>query len=313
MPSPTFARKPWKAPVSADDRNAAAVRQIRAVTYLGAAANVMLAAVKLAIGLAVASLALVADGLHSLSDLSTDGAVLLGSYLGARKPDRTHPYGHGRLETFAAATVALVLVGVGGAMVYYATVAIAKGQTGVAHWGVLVGALLSIVTKEAVYRVTRRAAVESHSSVLYANAWHHRSDALSSVAVLIGYVLLRLGYEYGDHLAAVAVGLMVIFVGVRVIGDVLRELTEGAVDAETVRHIKEVIDADSAIRHWHRLRTRTVGREVFLDVHILVDPKLNVADAHDISERLEQSLDEQISRPVNITVHIEPDLPSLRR
>jgi cation diffusion facilitator family transporter len=283
------------------------------VTYLGMGVNVLLAVVKVAVGLMVSSLSLVADGIHSLSDLVTDGAVLLGSYLAARKPDRTHPYGHGRLETFSAVAVALILIGVGGAMVYYATVAIARGQTTVAHWGILVGALLSIITKEALYRVTRRVAVKLHSSALYANAWHHRSDALSSVAVLIGYVLLRFGYDYGDQLAAFAVGLMVVFVGVKVIGDALRELTEGAVDAETVGHIRAVIDANSAIRQWHRLRTRTVGREVFLDVHILVDPGLNVAEAHEISERLEHALDEQISRPVNIIVHIEPDLPSFRR
>lgn len=299
--------------MGANDKHNEASRRIRSVTYLGMVVNVLLAAVKVVVGLLVASLSLVADGIHSLSDLVTDGAVLLGSYLAARKPDRTHPYGHGRLETFSAVAIALLLIGVGGAMVYYATVAITKSQTAVAHWGMLVGALLSIVTKEALYRVTRRVAVESHSSALYANAWHHRSDALSSVAVLIGYVLLRFGYGYGDQLAAVAVGLMVVFVGVKVIGDALRELTEGAVDTETVRHIRDVIDANSAIRQWHRLRTRTVGREVFLDVHILVDPGLNVAEAHEITERLEHALDEQISRPVNITVHIEPDLPSFRR
>jgi divalent metal cation (Fe/Co/Zn/Cd) transporter len=106
---------------------------------------------------------------------------------------------------------------------------------------------------------------------------------------------------------------MVIFVGVKVIADSLMELTEGAVDPQTMDHIKSVISANPAVRQWHRLRTRTVGREVFLDVHILVDPQLNIAAAHEISENLEQALDEQISRPVNITVHIEPDLPSFRK
>jgi len=107
--------------------------------------------------------------------------------------------------------------------------------------------------------------------------------------------------------------LMIVLVGVKVIGDALRELTEGAVDPKTVAHIKEVISADEEIRQWHRLRTRTVGREVFLDVHILVDPTLDVAAAHEISERLERTLDAEISRPVNIIVHIEPDLPIFRK
>jgi len=102
-------------------------------------------------------------------------------------------------------------------------------------------------------------------------------------------------------------------VGVKVSGEAIRELTEGAIDGETVKQIEQIIDSDSQVHHWHKLRTRTVGREVFLDVHILVDPELNVAAAHDISETLEKSIDEQIARPVNITIHIEPDIPSLRK
>ena len=283
------------------------------MTYLGIVVNVVLSVIKLLIGLSVSSLALVADGVNSLSDLVTDVAVLLGSHLGAKEPDQSHPYGHGRLETFSAVLIAFILIVVGGAMIYQATTSIARKETTIPHVAILGVALLSILGKEALYQVTKRVAVKSHSTALYANAWHHRSDALSSVAVAIGYVLLRLGFDHGDQVAAMAVGLMIVFVGVKVIGDSLRELTEGAVDPQTTQLIKEIISADDAIRQWHRLRTRTVGREVFLDVHILVDPALNVAAAHEVSVRLEKTLDEQISRPVNITVHIEPDLPSFRK
>jgi len=299
--------------VASSSKNEMAAGQIRAVTYLGMGVNIGLSALKVVIGLSVSSLSLVADGIHSLSDLVTDVAVLLGSHLAARKPDRTHPYGHGRMETFSALIVALILIAVGSAMIYYATMSIARNESTVPHWGILGVALISIVGKEGLYLVTKRVAVKSHSPALYANAWHHRSDALSSVAVLVGYVLLRFGFDHGDQVAALAVGLMIILVGVKVIGDSLRELTEGAVDPKTVAHIKEVINADEGIRQWHRLRTRTVGREVFLDVHILVDPALKVAAAHEISERLERTLDEEIARPVNITVHIEPDLPLFRK
>jgi cation diffusion facilitator family transporter len=283
------------------------------VTYVGIVVNVALSIIKLIIGLATSSLALVADGVHSLSDLVTDVAVLLGSHLGARGPDQSHPYGHGRLETFSALLIACVLIVVGGAMMYYATISIARNEVDTPHWGVLVAAVVSILAKEGLYRITRRAAVKSHSTALYANAWHHRSDALSSVAVVIGYTTLYFSFHHGDQIAAIAVGLMIVYVGVKVIADSLRELTEGAVDPQTVQHVKDIIGADPAIRQWHRLRTRTVGREVFLDVHILVDPELNVAAAHEISERLERTLDEEISRPVNITVHIEPDLPAFRK
>jgi len=296
-----------------DSKRDSAVRQIRSVTYLGAVVNALLALIKMAIGLAVGSLAMLADGIHSLSDLATDAAVLVGSHLGAREPDRSHPYGHGRIETFSAVAVALMLMVVGGAMIYRATISIAKNEVASPHWEVLAGSLLSIVAKEWLYRITKKVAVRLHSAAAYANAWHHRSDAFSSVAVLIGFVVMEFGFDHGDQLAAIAVGLMVIFVAVKIVADSLMELTEGAVDPETTEHIKHVIDGNPAIRQWHRLRTRTVGREVFLDVHILVDPELNVAAAHEISEHLEKALDEEISRPVNITVHIEPDLPSFRK
>ena len=294
-------------------KNETTARRIWTVTYYGMVVNIVLCVVKVAVGSGIASLSLVADGIHSLSDLATDVAVLLGSHFGARKPDQSHPYGHGRIETFTALLVAAVLMAVGGAMIYRAMLSVAETKSIVPHWGMLGVALLSILAKEAMYRVTRRVAVASHSTVLYANAWHHRSDALSSVAVVVGYVLLRFGYHYGDQVAAIAVGLMVILVGVKIVDDSVRELTEGAVDPQTVSDIKAVIDADEGVHDWHRLRSRTVGREVFLDVHILVDPSLNVADAHAISERLERALDEEIARPVNLTVHIEPDLPQFRK
>lgn len=294
-------------------KNETATRQIRSVTYCGMVVNVALCVVKVAVGLAISSLSLIADGVHSLSDLVTDVAVLLGSHLGAKKPDTTHPYGHGRIETFSALLVAAILMVVGGAMIYRATVSIADNEATAAHWGILAAALVSIAAKEVLYRATRKVAVRSHSTALYANAWHHRSDALSSVAVLIGYILLKFGYDHGDQVAAITVGLMVILVGVKIIGDAARELTEGAVDPKTVSDIRAVIEADKAVRGWHRLRSRTVGREVFLDVHILVDPHLDVAEAHEITERLDRVLDKEIARPVNLTVHIEPDLPRFRK
>ena len=295
------------------DKQKIAGKQIRSITYLGIVVNIVLAVVKIAIGIFAASLALVADGIHSLSDLATDAVVLLGLRLGSKEPDEEHPYGHGRAETFSAGVIALVLMLVGGVMIYYASISIARDEVAVFHYYVLIAALASIISKEWLYRITRKIAVKSHSPSLYANAWHHRSDALSSVAVLVGYVSIKFGLDHGDQIAANAVGLMVILVGVHIIGDCLRELTEGAVDKDTIEQIKEIIAEDSSIRQWHQLRTRMVGREIFLDLHILVDPELNVAAAHEISENLEKTLDERISRPINIVIHIEPDIPAMRK
>ncbi len=296
-----------------NNKQTIAGRQIKSVTYLGIVVNIVLTVVKVVIGLLSGSLALLADGIHSLSDISTDAVVLLGLRISSKEPDQRHPYGHGRAETLSAGLVAFILIVVGGAMVYYATIAIARDESTIPRLGVLITAIFSIAAKEWLYRVTRKAAIQSHSPALYANAWHHRSDAFSSIAVVIGFISLEFGFGHGDQVAAIAVGLMIVFVGVRVIGDCMRELTESAVDTDTVEHIKQIINSDSSIRQWHKLRTRMVGREVFLDLHILVDPGLDIAAAHEIAESLENALDEGISRPVNITVHVEPDIPDLRK
>jgi len=296
-----------------NDKRTIAGRQIKSITYIGIAVNIALAVIKVVIGSFAGSLALLADGIHSLSDVATDAAVLLGLRLGSKEPDQSHPYGHGRAETLSAGLIALVLILVGGAMIYYATIAIARDEMTSPRLAVLIAAMVSIAAKEWLYRATQKIAIKSHSPALYANAWHHRSDALSSVAVVIGFISLEFGFGHGDQVAAIAVGLMITWVGVRVIGGSMRELTEGAVDSDTIERIRDVINADSSIRQWHKLRTRTVGREVFLDLHILVDPDLNIAAAHQISESLENALDEKITRPVNITVHIEPDTPELRK
>ena len=296
-----------------NNKQAIADRQIKSVTYLGMTVNIALSIIKVAIGLSAASLALIADGIHSLSDIATDVAVLLGLRLGSKEPDQSHPYGHGRAETFSGGLVALILIVVGGAMIYYAALAIARKEVTAPRLGILIAAVISVAAKEWLYRITRKAAIRSHSPALYANAWHHRSDALSSVAVVIGFISLQLGFGHGDQVAAIAVGLMIIWVGVRIIGDALRELAEASVDPDTIEHIKKIIDSDSSIHQYHKLRTRMVGREVFLDLHILVDPELKITAAHEIAERLENTLDEKIARPINITVHIEPDTPELRK
>ncbi len=295
------------------EKLAEAGKKINRITYIGMWLNSSLAVAKIIVGYLAGSLALVADGVHSFSDLATDLAVLLGVRLGSKKADSSHPYGHGRAETFAGGFVAIILIIVGGAMIYYATLAIARDEVTQASFTVLAVALISVFSKEWLYRITKKIAVESHSPSVYANAWHHRSDAFSSIAVVIGFIILELGFTHGDQVAAIAVGLMIIMVGMKVIGETFRELTESSIDNDTIELIKNIINANSSIHQWHKLRSRTVGREVFLDVHILVNPELNIAAAHEISEKLEKELEEQISRPINITVHIEPDLPEMRK
>ncbi|RKY09633.1 MAG: hypothetical protein DRP66_01745 [Planctomycetota bacterium] len=301
-----------------DSKTQAAGRQIANVTYVGVATNITLAVVKSLVGLLTGSMALLADGIHSVSDTATDVVVLLGVQLGAREPDPEHPYGHGRMETFAAVIVALVLVAVGAVMIRQASLAIAQsasaeGPIEALPASVLWVALVSVAAKELLYRVTRKIAVATGSSALYANAWHHRSDAFSSVAVVIGFVAMKFGYAHGDGVATIAVGLMIILVAVKIIEGCLHEFAERAVDSGTMEQIKQIIGAEQRIRQWHKLRTRCAGREIFMDLHILVDPQLNITEAHEIAESLENTMHAQMTRPVNITVHIEPDQPQLRK
>jgi cation diffusion facilitator family transporter len=287
-------------------------RRIWVITLWSLIVNIALCLIKIGVGFLAGSMALVADGVHSLSDMATDVAVLLGHWLGAKAPDQKHPYGHGRWETFSAAFIAAVLIIVGAGTIYVAALDLTRGRHATPHLAVMGVAVLSVVAKEVLYRLTVRVAQQSRSTALYANAWHHRSDALSSVAVLIGYGALLMGFGHGDQLAATAVGLMVLLVGLRVLGDCFNELTESAVDQGTIALITEVINGDSAIHEWHKLRTRSVGREIFLDLHILVDPKLDITQAHGIAENLERAIQERLTCPVNITIHIEPDLPEQR-
>jgi cation diffusion facilitator family transporter len=291
-----------------------ATRRLRLVTYLSIFANIfILVPVKFVVGFMAGSLSLVADAIHSVTDMLTDFAVLLGLHFGSKKPDLDHPYGHGKLETLSAAAIAVGLLAVGLGMVYYAAHDIAKGNIKHPHNLVLAAAVLAIAVKEIVYRVTKAVAIKYHCPAALANAWHDRADALSSVAVVIGVITQKFGFDYGDQVAAIVVGIMVSLVAAGIFKNCLAELTEQAVDKATIDDIKNVIKADNQIRQYHHLRTRAVGREIFLDLHILVDPNLNISAAHEISERLETALHNQLTRPVNIVIHVEPDIPQLRK
>lgn len=288
-------------------------KQIRLVTNLSIFSNIGLCILKVVVGMFAGSISLVVDGFHSLSDLVTDFAVLVGVKMGSKSPDEKHPYGHGRFETFATFIIAVFIIMVGAAAIHRAAMDIAADKTTRPTVIVLFAAAASVVVKELLYQISKKTALKYKSSIVLANAWHHRSDALSSVAVIIGYGTLFFGFQHGDQIGAVVVGLMVVLVGVHIIGRCIHELTETAVDEKTAVSIKEIIESDDSIRSWHKLRSRTVGRELFLDLHILVDPLLNIKNAHRISDDLEDKLHESIDHPVNIIIHVEPDIPSLRK
>lgn len=281
-------------------------REIRRVTILGSVANLVLAALKMGVGKVTGSVALFADGVHSLSDLITDILVLLGTWFGALPPDPSHPYGHGKFETFATLGVALALVAAGVAIAWDAGMALYDHEAFVSGSAVMVVALVSIAAKEALFWMTRAVASRARSPSVYANAWHHRSDALSSLVVLLGAGAGALGWGHGDQVAGVLVGLMVSGVGARIGLDALGELSEQAVDDREMEVIRRCLDEHPEVREWHRLRTRKVGRGTELDVHILVDPHMTVAEGHEISEGIEKRIRSELPTPSRIVIHIEP-------
>jgi cation diffusion facilitator family transporter len=291
-----------------------AIQHLRRVTYLSIFVNIFfLIPIKFIIGFLTGSLSLLADGIHSVSDMITDLMVLLGLYFGSKEPDDNHHYGHGKLETLAAAGISFFLLAVGLAMIHYAAHDIIRGTIKHPSNMVLAAGIISIILKEGVYRITSAAAIKYHCPAALANAWHDRADAFSSLAVVFGVVGQKLGFDHGDQIAAIAVGVMITLVSIKIIGDCVAEFTERALDETTIEQIRSLIEAEAQIRHWHHLRTRAIGREIFVDLHIVVDPNLDVSTAHSITQRLETSLRNHLTRPVNIVIQVEPDTPEFQK
>ena len=281
--------------------------QGKRVVYLGLIINIVLIIAKLAGGIMISSLALIADGIHSLSDLVTDLIVLWGLALAARPADRNHPYGHGKLETLASLIVAAILLAVSLGIMQKAFTCLLHGSPRLidSRW-VLGIALISVALKEFIYRKTISLTRSRHSPALEANAWHHRSDALSSLVVLIGAVAGWLGWYGGDLAAALIVGGMIAFVALKMGYQGLRQLMEEAVSPTIQHEIETTINQFPDILSWHPLRTRRVGREIFLDVHVLVPGEMTVAAGHELTHRLEEFLKETLPYSLNIIIHIEP-------
>ncbi len=287
--------------------------KIRSITIWGIFLNIFLMAIKIVSGILVKSSALIADGVHSLSDLATDFFVLVGTRLSSRPADKTHPYGHGKLETIASLMIGLTLLVISSGLIWTAGVAIYRHQHNFPGYMVLVVAAVSVISKEILFFITRKIARIMHSAVLYANAWHHRSDSLSSIAVLLGGAASLLGWGHADQVAAIVVGFMILGVSGKIFFEGLHELSEHSADRESIQKIEMALSKEKNISSWHALRTRKMGAELCIDVHVLVDPMLSVKESHDISMKIESEIEKELSRPVNILVHVEPDVEEMRK
>jgi len=292
---------------------ASEARQIAATTKLGMAANTVLMAAKLVGGVAVGSLALIADGFNSLTDILTDIAVLVGTRLGALPADDNHPYGHGKIETVVAGVVEIGVLTVGAGIIFSAVRSLVEGPAIPTNgWAVVVVSFITIVCKEWLFHRTRHVADACRSASLKAKAWDHRSDVAVSAVVLAGGVGSLYQWPYGDVVAGLVVGVVILGVGARLAFETLIELMEGWAGSETVEKITRVFSTDSDVRGWHKLRTRRIGRELWMDVHIMVEPTLSIEAGHQIVRRLENDIQAVLDWPISLTVHIDPDNEEIR-
>lgn len=280
---------------------------IRRSTGVSIAVNLVLSVLQLLVGWLAHSQALIADGLHTLSDLVADGVVLLASHEAGKGADDGHPYGHGRFENFASLVLGGLLLTVGIGMAWSAVGKLQQpGQIGAVHQAALYLALLALVGKELLFRYMLRVARLLKSSLLIANAWHARSDAASSLVVAVGVAGNLAGWPLFDALAALLVGLMIMRMGWQFSYAAFSDLTDRALDAATQGELRQALLQTPGVNGIHRLRSRRMGDQALLDVHLLVDPDLSVSEGHYIAERARQIL---LTRRevLDVLVHIDPE------
>ncbi len=281
---------------------------IKRTTLIGALVNLLLSAVKIVAGWVGQSHALIADGVHSLSDLISDVLVWLAGHQAGQGPDDEHPYGHGRFETIATLTLGFLLLAVALGIGWDSIHRLFQPNELLRPEPItLYAAGSSILAKEALYWYTRAYGLRVRSDLLIANAWHHRSDAISSIVVLIGIAGTLAGLSYLDGVASVIVAVMIAKIAWDVGWDAARELVDTGLSPERLREISQIIRRSTGVRDVHMLRTRTIGGNATADVHVLVDSDISVSEGHAISVLVQERLMEAIDRMTDVTVHIDPE------
>ena len=293
----------------------AAVRQkeVYKVTLVGGAVNVILLVFKFVAGILGHSAAMIADAVHSLSDFITDLIVLIFVHISGKPQDKSHDYGHGKYETLA-----LTMIGI--ALLIVAVGIFSNGAQRITAWyrgeelnspGMLAlwAALVSILLKELTYRYTIRKAKELYSPAMEANAWHHRSDALSSIGTAVGIggaVLLGHRWAVLDPLASIVVGAFIVKVAVELILQGMRDLLEHSLPDEVEDEIMEIAQSEPDVIAPHYLRTRRIGNRYAIELHILMSGNITLAKAHDHADSIENQLKEKFGQNTHVAIHMEP-------
>jgi cation diffusion facilitator family transporter len=283
-------------------------QDIRKVTWLGLFVNLFLAGIKFTAGILGKSQALVADAIHSLTDLMTDAAVLAGSHYWDRPPDDTHPYGHKRLETLVTVFIGIMLAAAGIGIGWKAISTLHQKSMSPPGWIAFLAALVSIICKEVIYRWTARAGKRLKSAALAANAWHHRTDALSSLPVLIavGGAKIFPSWSFLDRVGAVVVSIFIIHASIKIVWPALGELIDAGAPAEIRKKISKVAYQNDNVLQVHDIRTRYISTSIQVDLHIVVEGLLTVRQGHDIADDVRHRIIANIPEILDVIVHVDP-------
>jgi len=288
-------------------------REIYKATLMGSAGNAALLTFKFIAGVLGNSSAMIADAVHSLSDFVTDLLVLVFVSISAKPQDQSHDYGHGKFETIASFLIGLALVAaatgivVSGVLKFLAW--LDGAQLEAPGWIALWAALLSIAIKELLYQYTARKGRQLDSQVMIANAWHHRSDALSSIGAALGIglaILLGQRWTVLDPLASIVVGLMLVKVAYELLKTSINELTESSLPADTEQEIMQIIQSFDDVRQPHNLRTRRIGNRIAIEAHVRMDGRLPLSTVHKRATTIERKLKERFGAHTHVTLHMEP-------
>ena len=288
-------------------------KEIYKVTLVGSAGNVALLTFKFIAGFLGHSSAMIADAVHSLSDFVTDLVVLVFVSISAKPQDQSHDYGHGKFETIATFLIGLALIGAATGII------VSGGMKLIAWWGgdeleapgwiALWAALLSIAVKELLYQYTARKGRQLDSQDMIANAWHHRSDSLSSIGAAIGIggaIWLGQRWTVLDPIASIVVGLMLVRVAWELLKTSIAELTECSLPAETEQEIEQIIQSFADVQEPHNLRTRRIGNRIAIEAHVRMDGSLPLQIVHERATSIEHKLKERFGTKTHVTLHMEP-------
>ena len=284
-------------------------RTANKVSIISIIANTFLAIFKLLAGIFAHSSAMISDAIHSASDVFSSFVVIIGIKLSSKEPDKEHPYGHERLECVAAMILSVILFITGAGIFYNALKNIITGDyKNIAIPGVLalIAAIVSIIVKEAMYWYTRHYAKKIDSSALMADAWHHRSDALSSVGALIGIFFARIGYPIMDSVASIIIFIFIVKASIDIFMDATNKVVDHSCDEELEKEIYNYVMKNKDVKDIDLLRTRMFGNKIYVDLEICLDEKLTLKEAHDIAESLHDKLEKKFDKVKHVMVHVNP-------